>query len=101
MQDMGYNSTHTLDLLDKNRTKDRDINTFSLNERRIVVSKDSDFVDSILISEKPYKLLHVAIGNISNNDLLIIFQNNIKKIDEAFETYRFIELTPKTIIIHQ
>ena len=101
MQDMGYNSTHTLDLLDKNRTKDRDINTLSCNERRVVISKDSDFVDSVLISEKPYKLLHVSIGNISNNELLIIFQNNINKMDEVFETHRFIELTPETIIIHQ
>ena len=101
LQDIGYNSTHTLDLLDKNRTKDKDINMISLSEQRIVVSKDSDFVDSLLISEKPHKLLYVATGNISNNDLLKIFLDNINKIDEIFKTHRFIELTPKAIIIHQ
>ena len=98
---MGYNSIHTLDLLDKNRTKDRVINTISLSEERIVVSKDSDFIDSILISNKPYKLLYVATGNISNNNLLRLFSNNIKEIEEIFKAHRLVELTPETLIIHQ
>ncbi len=99
--EMGYNSIHTLDLLDKNRTKDRDINKISLSEERVVVSKDSDFIDSILISNKPHKLLYVATGNISNNDLLVLFSNNIEEIDETFKTHRLVELTPETLIIHQ
>ncbi len=101
MQDLGYDTIHTLDLTDKNNTKDSDLNLISLNQQRVVVSKDSDFVDSLLISEKPYKLLHISTGNISNNDLLNIFDVNVTKIDEIFNIHRYIELTPKTIIIHQ
>lgn len=98
---MGLDCIHTLDLLNKNNTKDRDINLISFNEKRIIISKDSDFIDSLLISKKPYKLLHVATGNISNNELLNIFQENIIKIDNLFDAHRFIELNPETIIIHQ
>ena len=101
MQDLGYDTIHTLDLTDKNNTKDSDVNIISLNQQRVVVSKDSDFVDSLLISEKTYKLLHIATGNISNNNLLKIFEHNINKIDELFKIHQYIELTPETIIIHQ
>ncbi len=98
---IGYDSIHTLDLADKNKTKDRDINTMSLNEKRVVVSKDFDFVDSILISGKPYKLLYVATGNISNSKLLELFLRYIEVIDEAFKIHRFVELNSDTLVIHQ
>ncbi len=101
LEGMGFNCIHTLDLLKKNKTKDRDINSISVSEKRIIISKDSDFVDSILISKKPYKLLHVTTGNISNNELLKIFQDNFCNIDNLFETHRYIELNPITIITHQ
>ncbi|MBF0572743.1 MAG: DUF5615 family PIN-like protein [Desulfamplus sp.] len=101
LQNIGYDSVHTLDLPDQNRTKDRYINTVSLKEQRVVISKDSDFIDSILISGKPFKLLYVATGNISNTKLLKLFLDNIQEIDHSFATYRLIELTPETLIIHQ
>lgn len=101
LKNMGYDSLHTLDLSSKNKTKDRDINKISVAESRVVVSKDSDFIDSILISEKLYKLLYVATGNISNNSLLKLFLGNIGDIDTRFGQCRFIELTPVSIIIHQ
>ena len=89
-KDNGYDAIHTLDPPDKNRTKDRNINSISSNEKRIVISKDSDFVDSILISDEPYKLLHVTTGNISNNELIRLFVANIKSIDQAFKSNRLI-----------
>lgn len=101
LQNKGYDVKHTLDLPDKNKTKDQFINVISINEKRVVMSKDSDFVDSLLISAKPFKLLYVATGNISNDELFKIVLSNMIKIDEAFETNRFIELTSKTFIIHQ
>ncbi len=100
LNELGYNAIHTLDLPNKNRTKDSSINTLSLTEQRIVVSKDSDFIDSLLISDKPYKLLYIATGNISNSRLLTLFLKNIKAIEQSFEDSRLIELTPETLIIH-
>ena len=57
----GHGSIHTLDLPNQNRTKDSEINTLSMKERRVVISKDMDFVESLLISDKPYKLLYISI----------------------------------------
>ena len=53
----GYDSLHTLDLPNKNATKDSEINQISIDEKRVVISKDLDFIESLLISNKPYKLI--------------------------------------------
>jgi predicted nuclease of predicted toxin-antitoxin system len=74
LNNKGYDSIHTLDLPDRNKTKDSSINSISLNEQRIVISKDADFIESLLISNKPYKLLCIATGNISNKELLKLLE---------------------------
>ncbi len=56
----GYDAVHTLDLPNRNQTKDSEINSISIKEHRIVISKDADFIESKLISDKPFKLLYVA-----------------------------------------
>jgi predicted nuclease of predicted toxin-antitoxin system len=39
----GHDANHTLDLLAKNATKDTFLNQISVDEQRVVISKDSDF----------------------------------------------------------
>ena len=95
----GYDSIHTLDFPDKNRTKDSQINQISIDEQRIVVSKDLDFIESLLISNKPYKLIYISMGNITNKKLLKIFSQNIEKIIEYANKHRLIEITDKKIVI--
>ncbi len=95
----GYDCLHTLDLPNQNRTKDSEINQFSLDEKRVLISKDLDFIESLLISDKPYKLLYISTGNISNKMLLDIFTHNIKKIVELLEENRVVELTKDSIVV--
>jgi len=95
----GYDSIHTLDLPDKNRTKDIQINDISIEQSRIVISKDLDFVESLLVSDKPYKLIYIAVGNVSNKELLEIFGKNIEKIVKCIEDARLIEITKSRIIV--
>ncbi|MGA1199807.1 MAG: DUF5615 family PIN-like protein, partial [Candidatus Latescibacterota bacterium] len=66
LSDIGYDVIHTRDLIKGNRTTDAEMNTMSLQESRIVVTKDSDFVNSFITQGRPYKLLLVSTGNISN-----------------------------------
>ena len=66
--EQGHDSLHTLDLPNKNATKDSEINQLSLNEKRVLISKDLDFIESLLISDKPYKLVAIATGNIANKN---------------------------------
>ena len=66
----GHDVLHTLDLPSGNRTPDWRINEISVQEQRIVVTKDADFVNSFLLTGVPYKLLLVSTGNISISLLL-------------------------------
>ena len=95
----GYDSVHTLDLPDKNRTKDAQINDISIEQNRTVISKDLDFIESLFVCNKPYKLIYIAVGNISNKDLLDIFSKNIEKIVECLKNARLLEITKSKIIV--
>lgn len=97
----GHDAIHTLDLPLGNRTPDAVINEISLAEERIFVTKDADFRDSHLVNDEPYKLLLVSTGNISNNDLLNLFAQNLARIVVAFETHSYIELDRHHLTIHQ
>ncbi len=100
LREAGYEAVHTLDLPNGNRTQDEQINKLSLENQWIVVSKDSDFVDSFLIQGKPYKLLLLATGNINNIELEQLFFKFFDKIASLFESHSFIELNRTLIIIH-
>ena len=66
LESAGYDTIHTKDLPQRNATTDVEINAISIQESRIVVTKDRDFFDSFLIRQEPYKLLLVTTGNITN-----------------------------------
>jgi predicted nuclease of predicted toxin-antitoxin system len=100
LKSLRYDVLHTLDLPHKNATSDEEINRISLEESRVVVSKDRDFLDSILINQKPYKLLFVSTGNINNNQLIELFKNNIVQIAHLFETSYLLEINTNGIVIH-
>ena len=48
LKSRGHASIHTLELPDKNKTKDNYILSISVEEKRIVVTKDNDFLESFL-----------------------------------------------------
>lgn len=95
----GHDSVHTLDLPDKNKTKDVQINDISIEQNRIVITKDLDFIESLFLSNKPYKLIYITVGNVTNKELLGIFSKNIEKIVECIEDARLVEITRDKIII--
>ena len=96
----GHDGVHTCDLPLGNRTPDSVLNEISLRERRVVITKDEDFVDSFLIHRQPYKLLLVSTGNIRNVELEFLFYQNIEHIVEAFDRYDFIEIDRTTLTCH-
>ncbi len=100
MQARDLDVLHTLDLPDGNKTKDSQINTISLEEKRIVVTKDNDFVNSFLLQKRPYKLLLVNTGNITNKDLGKLFEERINQMLELFGSYDFLELSKDYLVIH-
>ena len=97
---LGHNSLHTLDLPRGNRTPDRELNQLSVAEERVLVTKDTDFVDSLIVQGLPFKLLLVSTGNISNRDLSEIFFRNLAAIIDGFGAHDFIEIDRKTLLFH-
>lgn len=97
----GFDAVHTLDLPLGNRTPDTVINDVSVDEERVVITKDADFVNSFLLQKKPYKLLLISTGNIRNAELEVLFHANIEKLRETFEAgFEFVELNRTTIVVH-
>ena len=101
LQTAGYDTIHTRDLHQQNATPDTEVNTISIQESRIVITKDSDFFDSFLIRQEPYKLLLVTTGNITNAELEALFQSNLPLLVELFSQHSLIEISRDAIIVHQ
>jgi len=100
LQTAGYDTLHTQFLPLKNATPDPEINALSLKEERILITKDKDFIQSFILSKKPYKLLVVTTGNISNNDLENLFIKNLQQLTELFTKHELIEMTRDSLIVH-
>lgn len=96
----GFEAIHTLDLPNGNRTTDRSINELSVKDQYIVVTKDSDFVESFLLRREPWKLLLISTGNISNASLEALFSVTIQRVVEGLDTFDFIEIERTSLIFH-
>lgn len=80
--DKGFDCIHTQDLPLGNTTPDKEINSISVIEQRILITKDSDFFNSFIIRKEPYKLILVKLGNVSRKELIQVFY---EKFDEIIE----------------
>jgi predicted nuclease of predicted toxin-antitoxin system len=101
LQNAGYDTIHTLDLPQQNATPDSNINTLSIEQERIVITKDADFVDSFLTIRQPYKLLLITTGNIRNSQLELLFTTHLPQIIELLTQHSYIEINQTAIVIHQ
>lgn len=97
LNDCGHNAIHTLDLPAMNATKDGEINQVSLDEMRVVISKDTDFFYSHLLQGRPWKLLLIKTGNISTRDLCSLVERNLSAIESALQSNSLVELDRATV----
>jgi len=88
----GHDANHTLDLPAKNATKDSILNQLSVDEQRIVVSKDSDFFYSHLVLGRPWKLVLVKTGNMAKEELCSLFERHLSEIEAALEQHTLVEI---------
>lgn len=97
----GYDSIHTLDMPDGNKTKDRQIAILANQENRILISKDSDFLESFLIKSEPRKLVMVRTGNLANKQLIDIFDRNIETLIFMISRSNLLEISRTEIAEHE
>lgn len=88
----GYHCIHTLDLEQGNNSTDKTINTISINEKLILITKDSDFYESFIIKNEPYKLILVKLGNTSRKELINFFEIHFTEIIERIKTENMVLL---------
>jgi predicted nuclease of predicted toxin-antitoxin system len=100
LKQAGFEATHTLELPDGNRTTDETLIKLSITNQAVLVTKDSDFVQSFLLKRQPWKLLLVSTGNISNDELMNLFKLNLDQIVGLLTTYDFVELSRTNLICH-
>ncbi|WP_414528953.1 DUF5615 family PIN-like protein [Nodularia chucula] len=96
-----YDTIHTRDLPSQNATSDIEINAISIQQNRILITKDYDFVNSFLTIKQPYKLLLITTGNIKNSELETLFSLNFPYLIELFKQHSYIEMSRENIIAHQ
>jgi predicted nuclease of predicted toxin-antitoxin system len=78
---------------------DRQIGDRADADGRVVVTKDRDFRDSHVLARTPRRLLVVATGNITNDDLLSLFERHLDAIVSGFEEADFAELAQDVLAL--
>jgi len=95
----GHDAMHTNELPNGNRSTDAEIVQLADAESRVVVTKDRDFREGHLLRRSPQRLLVVATGNITNDDLLSLFEVHLDEIISALEDTGLVELTQDALTL--
>jgi predicted nuclease of predicted toxin-antitoxin system len=97
---LGDDAVHTLDLPMGNLTADSTILQIASREGRVIVTKDSDFVDSFFLRGEPAKLLFITTGNISNNDLIHLLRTQSQQVRTMLVQGDFVEISRSALTLH-
>lgn len=97
----GCTAIHVNQILEKWYTSDASICKYADEYDFVVITKDHDFKNSHFISRTPKKAIRIALGNISNADLILIFEKDLSAIiKELFEKETFyMEINSASIIL--
>lgn len=90
LNNKGFECIHINTILDKWFTADSTIAKYSDTHNLTLITKDFDFKNSFLINKTPKKLLKINLGNLSNTQLIELFDQfiaEIEKIDRYHNQY--------------
>jgi predicted nuclease of predicted toxin-antitoxin system len=77
-------ATHVIDYSRGALTSDKEIIEIAINEYRIVITKDSDFMDYYLLKGCPPSILLLQLGNIKNSELFEFLNKQMNQIISLF-----------------
>ena len=89
---LGHEAFHTTELPLGNATSDGWIAEEATKRGAVVISKDSDFFHSFMLSRKPPKLLMVKVGNLKLRDLRDLFEIQAEALALMFADHDLVEL---------
>ena len=93
----GHDAIHVASLLIDTRISDGYICERSMVEKRVVITKDVDFLNTYLIKQQPYKLVYITTGNLKNRQLLDLFRSQFEQLIQTLETAQVVELNQHVI----
>jgi predicted nuclease of predicted toxin-antitoxin system len=93
----GHAVIHTLDLPERNSSRDSALNEISIREERVVVTRDTDFYYSHVLQNRPWKLVLVRTGNLGLKETKQMFENHLNAIEEALQTCSLVELDQENV----
>jgi predicted nuclease of predicted toxin-antitoxin system len=74
LRELGVDATHVNRVLDGSTSKDAAIAEFVDTHEMLLVTKDSDFRDSHLVSGTPAQVLRLTLGNLTNSELISLIE---------------------------
>jgi predicted nuclease of predicted toxin-antitoxin system len=93
-------SVHINQILQKWHTTDAEICKYADTRNLVVITKDGDFKNSHFINKTPKKIIRVALGNISNADIILLFTRYLPVIlPLSVKNEFYIEIDNEQIIV--
>jgi predicted nuclease of predicted toxin-antitoxin system len=94
-----FDAIHTTDFPEGHLLQDTEIVKIAISEQRIIITKDSDFLDNYLLKGAPPKILLLKLGNISNRELLEVIDLYLQQLINQFESQSELIMLSKTQLI--
>jgi len=96
----GFDAIHVINCPNGALTADEEIISIAIAEKRIVVTKDSDFMDYYFLKGYPPAVLLLQLGNIKNNNLFFLLNKHIEEITSLFaDQTKFLILQKDKIVL--
>ena len=97
----GTESVHVNQILSGSSTADAMLCQYADQNDYIVITKDADFRNTYFLKKTPRKLIRVCLGNIANNRLIALFENQIGLIKQLnAEGSFYMEINPDTTLLY-
>ena len=94
----GFDSIHTTFYTDGHLLQDNEIVEIAIKENRIIITKDSDFLDNYILKGTPPKVVIIQLGNISNKELFSYFDKNLNKTISLLKSNNLVIMSKTNII---
>jgi predicted nuclease of predicted toxin-antitoxin system len=96
----GCSSIHVNQILRKWLTTDLEICRYADEHNLVVITKDADFKASHFVNNIPKKIIRIVLGNISNAELLLLFEKHLAIIaNQDSKTAFYIEFSKETLSV--
>jgi predicted nuclease of predicted toxin-antitoxin system len=90
---------HVNQILQKWHTTDAEICKYADENSLVVITKDQDFKNSHFVNKTPKKVIRITLGNISNNELILLFAKHFHLILQlSLKDVFYLELSNERVI---